>query len=349
MKIKTQRHLFTSRNGSTLLDAVLGLFVLGFLIVLVGTFISAREVNRRVLFRAQAAALADEQLNALRRLDVTTLGNQTNVAFKNVLYNAGDWNVVAQNSIGHTAPNALELTGSTITNAVSGRLLFPDGVYADATLEAKWRLASDSPASASFGYLFRSSDSANGYRLRVARTATDLDSSTGGTQNVYLERVINGMATRIDSRAATIAVDTWYSLRVTLSGSNISLHLDGTQLGSGPFQDTTFASGTAALLGWNGVHAYVDDVQTIATATQTWNFDADTELPAAWVRLSLNDLPNSTPNTFDDNGLLTLATFPIGSSTTTLKQATITIRWLANNTLQSYTTSGLLGRSGVGL
>lgn len=336
------------RSGSTLLDMVLSMFVLSFMVLLVGTLVSNRDTNRRTLQRAQAAALADEELNALRRLDVTALSNQTNVPFKSIVYNAGTWNVVANGTAGHSSPNALELRGSTIVGAVSGRLLFPAGVYADSTLEAKWHLAGDSPSAAAIGYLFRSTDSANGYRLRFARSTTDLDGSTNGTQNVLLEKLVSGTATPIDSRSASIAVDTWYALRVVLSGSNISLYLDGTQLGSGPFVDATYASGSAALLGWGGAHAYVDDAQTITTGAQTWNFDADTDLPAAWVRLSLNDLPDTTGNTFDDNGRLTLTTYPPGSGTTTLKLATIVVQWVASGSTQSYTASGLIGRGGVG-
>lgn len=339
---------FARHSGSTLLDMVLALFVLGVIIVLVSTFSAARETNRRVFFRAQAAALADEQLNALRRMDVTGLTNQTNGPFQGVVYNAGQWNVVANATAGHTSPNVLQLSSSTVSGAVSGRLLFPAGAYADGTVEAKWRLAADSPAAAAIGYLFRSNDSANGYRLRFARTGTDLDASTSGTQNVFLEKLIGGTSTKIDSRAASIAVDTWYALKIILSGSNISLYLDGTQLGSGSFSDATYSSGVTALLGWGGAHAYVDDVQTITSATSTWNFDGGLDLPAAWIRLGLNDLPDQT-STFDDNGLLTLATFPVGSTTATLKQATITVRWLSNGGLQSYSATGLLGRSGVGL
>ncbi len=348
MTPKRFQFLRRAHSGSTLLDMVLSMFVLSFMILLVGTLISSRETNRRTLFRAQAAALADEQLNALRRLDVAGLTNETNVPFKSILYNAGSWSVVANGTAGHTAPNVLTLAGSSITGAVSGRLLWPAGVYVDGTLEAKWRLISDSPAAAAFGYLFRSADSANGYRLRFARTATDLDGSTNGTQNVILEKLVNNTATKIDSRAATIAVDVWYTLKVIMSGSNISLYLDGTQLGSGPFVDATYTSGSAALLGWGGAHAYIDDVQTITTSALTWNFDADTNLPAAWVRLGLNDLPDNT-TLFDDNGLLTLATYPPGSSTTSLKLATVVVKWLASGSLQSYTATGLIGRGGVGL
>lgn len=349
-KMKQKHFQFFGHNhaGSTLLDMVLSLFVLSFMVLLVGTLLSSRDTNRRILQRAQAAALADEELNALRRLDVTTLTNQTNVSFKSVLYNAGSWNVVANGTAGHTSPNALELTGNAITGAVSGRLLFPAGVYADATLEAKWRLASDSPAAAGFGYIFRATDSANEYRLRFARTATDLDGSTSGTQNVVLDKVVSGTATTIDSRAATIAVDTWYDIKVILSGGNISVYLNGTQLGSGPFADATYASGSAALIGWGGAHLYADDVQTITGNTDAWNFDTDTNLPAAWVRLGLNDLPDNTSTTFDDNGLLTIATYPTGSATTSLKIATIVVSWLASGNVQSYTASGLIGRGGLG-
>lgn len=319
------------------------------MILLIGSFTTVRQANRQSTLRAQAAALADEELNALRRLDVTTLTNQTNGSFKNVLYNAGDWSVVANASAGHSSPNVVEIPGSTISGTISGRLLFPAGAYGDGTLEAKWRLATDSPANASFGYFFRATDSANGYRLRLARSSSDLDGSTGGTQNVLFEKVVNGTSTKIDSRLVTISVDTWYTLQVVLAGSNISIYLDGNQFGSGPFTDTTFTSGPAALITWNGAHAYVDDVETVTTSTQNWNFDAEITLPASWVRLGLNDIPDATPTIFDDNGLLTLSTFPVGSSTTTLKQATIVIRWTDRTITQSYTVTGLLGRSGVGL
>lgn len=335
-------------SGTTLLDTVLALFVLGFMVILVGTFAAARETNQRTLYRAQAAALADEQLNALRRLDVTSLTNQTDGAFKNALYNSGAWSVATHASAGHSAPNTVVLARSSISNT-SGRLLFPAGRYGNATFEAKMYLVNDSPANAAFGYLFRMTDSANGYRLRFARTGIDLDLNTGATQNVMLEKLINGTATRIDSRAATIAVDTWYTIRATTNGSDISLYLNGTQLGSGPFTDASHATGAAALLGWNGAHLLVDDVQTITTSTSNWNFDSSTDLPAAWIRFGLNDLPDNTPTVFDDNGTLTLSTFPVGSGTSSLKQATITIRWLSRNNLQTYTVSGLLGRSGVGL
>lgn len=346
--VRRQKNILrVERPGFGLVDTVVSLFVIGFLVLIFANLLTVRNVNRRILLRTQAAAIANEELSALKRMDISTLANQTNGAFKGTLYNAGAWQVAANGTAGHSAPNALELAGSSISGAVSGRLIFPAGAYGDGTLEAKWRLASDSPAAASFGYLFRSSDNANGYRLRVARTTTDLDGVTGGDQNVFLEKLVGGTATRIDSRAATISVDTWYTLKVVLSGSNISLYLDGNQLGSSPFSEATYASGSAALLGWSGAHAFVDDVQTITTGTQTWNFDANLNLPTAWVRLGLNDLPNATPNVFDDNGTLTIAAYP-NTNSTSFKQATITINWSSGNGTDSFTTTALIGRSRIG-
>ncbi len=345
MNIKKKHNYSSQHSGSTLLDAVLALFVLGFMIVLVGTFISARETNRRVLFRAQAAALADEQLNALRRLDVTTLSNQTDGAFKNTLYNAGHWRIAVDGD------QVLELVGATgFSGLISGRLLFPAGYYADATLQADWKIMADSPAGWAFGYSLRAIDEQNRYRLRIAATGTDLDGSIGGNQNLILEKLVSGAATKIHSAVTSVAIGTGttYTVKVVMLGSSIQMFINGNQQGVAP-SDSAFTGGQAALLGGGGIHAVIDDVQTIAATTETWNFEASLDLPAAWVRLGLNNLPDSTATTFDDNGLLTISTYPVGSSTTTLKQATITVRWLTNGGLQNYTTNGLLGRSGVGL
>jgi len=99
--------------GFTILDTVLALFVIATMVLLAGSFLGARNANRRVVFRTQAAALADEEINALRRLGFANLANQTNGGFRNVLYNAGGWNLVS----GGISGNALELPANTaITN-----------------------------------------------------------------------------------------------------------------------------------------------------------------------------------------------------------------------------------------
>lgn len=338
-------------RGYTLLEALTAIFVIGLTTLLLVPIITLRNNNQRVALRAQAATLADEALTALRELDVTSLANQTNGPLRHVLYNAGQWSVIADATDpgNHTAPNVLALAnpGGVVT-AESGRLQFPEGRYADATFDAKWNVLADSPADWAIGYLVRMGDRNNGYRFRLAATATDLDLSTGGTQNAVLEKIVSGTATILVSGSTTVTTSTWYRVVLTAIGSGLSVTVNGSPLFV--TTDATYTTGPAALLGWAGVHAEIDDIQTTTATTQTWNFDSPVTptLPAAWFRLGINDLPDTTPTTFDDNATLTLAAYPTVSSTT-LKQATVTITWTRKGQTNTYTTTGLIGRSGVGL
>src|SRR4029079_16459814 len=103
-----------------------------------------RTLNRRLLFRTQAAAIADEQLSVLKRYDLSSIPNQTNGPFLGMLYNAGGWTVVNETSSGHGGTSALDLAKATgFSNRVSGRLQFPAGSYSDATWQASVNFSSD--------------------------------------------------------------------------------------------------------------------------------------------------------------------------------------------------------------
>lgn len=345
-----------------MIDAILSLSMVTIIILIYAGLVSVHDLNRRVIFRAQAAAIADEEVNAIKRLDVSTLTDQTNGAFINVLYNAGNWGLTTDSanldgssnpcppptSGLHCGANVLQLSGSTGISGTSGRFLFPAGAYGDATLQASWKVFSDSPAGWGVGFLFRTQDNSNTYRLRVAATGTDLDPGTSGTQNFVLDKIVGGTSAVIFSKASvTFSTNTWNSLKVVLVGSSIKTYVNGNQQDSGALTDTAFTTGPAALLGWAGVHAEVDDVQTITTATSRWNFEGAAVLPAAWTRLGLNDLPDGTPKTFEDNGLLTIAPYP-NTNSTTLKKITINIQWKQAGSSASYTTSALVGKSSLG-
>lgn len=345
----------TRRAGFSLIEASISLVVVAMMIVIIGSLMSTRDANRRIAFRAQAAALADEQINALRRTGFGNLADQTAGAFKSVLYNAGTWRVIADASVGHSAPNVLELAGNAaVGNAVSGRLIWPAGQYASASLETKMNIRSDSPAGASAGLLLQAQDSANGYRLRIAPTGTDLDTGTSGTQNIWLEKVTAGTGAGLWSAASTVTISSnaWFTLRVELTPAanpTIRVYLNGNQQDSGTITDNIFSSGHVAFLGWRGVHLWADDVQTVVDGvTSGWTFDGSLDWPAAWVRLGLNDLPDATPNVFDDNGLLTLAPYP-QPATTNLKQVTVRVEWRDRGQTASYTSTSLIGKSELGL
>ncbi|MBI4092830.1 MAG: DUF1080 domain-containing protein [Candidatus Kerfeldbacteria bacterium] len=347
-----------SGAGFTLIEGIISLFVVSMMISLLVAIGNVRAANRRAVWRSKAAALADEAVNSLRRLDYATIANQTNGPLLNVLYNAGPWRIASDATGGssHSTPNVLEapLQSGFTTNQVSSRMLLPAGVYSDFTLQAEWKIQPDSPNTWSVGFLVRSRDVNNGYRLRLAQNdgsaQTDLDSGTAGIQNVLLEKIVSGTATTLKSVNATLSKNAWFTLALAATGSTFTISLNGISLGTAT--DTTFATGPAALVGWAGVHAYADDVKTVAAASCSsstcWDFEGAANLTASWIRLGLNDLPDNTPTTLDDNGKLTITSYPDPASIY-LKKATVTITWMVNGVTQSFSADTFIGKSEFGL
>jgi prepilin-type N-terminal cleavage/methylation domain-containing protein len=345
------------RSGFTLLESIISLAIIMVMVAIYAGFALTRSANRHVALRAQAAAIANEELNALRRLNVNTLIDGSG-AFRGVLYNAGNWSITqdsnnlsggdSENDGGHVGANVLELAGnSAITNAASGRMLYPAGAYGDGSIRTKFKVLNDSPNGWGIGLIFRASDTRNEYRVRVGITGANLD---GAGHNLVVERLVDGVVTVLDYKSVTCAVNTWYSLRVELASAapTIKVYLNGVQQYTNPIGDTTFTSGAAAVLGWGGVHAYIDNVKTVVGATTGfWTWDAGPDLPASWIRLGLNNLADGTPNTFDDNGGLTIATYPqVGSKF--LKKVTVTVSWAEHGQTKKYILESLIGRSTIG-
>ncbi len=351
MRNQLLKKLQRTRQGFSLVDIIASLFVMGVLILVAANLFTVRTVNRQQLYRTQAAAIANEELSTLKRYDVGSLPTQTNGSFLGLVYNAGTWSVVSDTSLGHGGVSALNLAGASGFSNVSGRLLLPAGSYGDATLQTAVLFASDTAAGTAAGLFFRASDSLNGYRLLVAPTGTDLDTSVAGQQNWILEKIVNGtvITPRIYSaNVAGILTNTWNTIKVIASSTSLKTYLNGNGVDSGSLIDSDFTDGSAALIGWKGVHAHFDDVTTtVASTVSSWGFEDATSLPTAWVRLGLNDLPNSTSTIFDDNGTLTIAAYP-NTNSTSLKKVTITVQWSGSGGNTSYTTSALIGSSKIG-
>lgn len=340
--MKIPRHFFArQRPALGLLDDIMSLMVVGILVVLFGSIITTRDINRRTSFRAEAAALADEEIGALHRLSLSAVPNQTNGAFINVLYNAGSWGLITDTGAGHSTPNIIELKGNaSFANTLSGRLLFPAGSYSTAAAQYAFKVLNDSPNGWGVGYVFWASDAKNGYRARLTSTTLYLEKMAGGT--------VTNLVTPVTG--LTVTTNTWHTLKLVMDSTaspEFQVFLDGTQLNTAALTDATYTSGPVAILGWGGAHLYVDDAQTtVGTTTATWNFDGSSALPPDWVRVGLNDLPDGSPTTFESNGLLTVAPYPTAGATN-LKQATVTVQWQGNG-LQSYTATTLLGNSTLG-
>lgn len=342
-------HCQRSRQGFTLIEVIVViLFVLILTSFLTG-MVTLRGINRYSAHRAQAAALVDEQVSALRRRDVTTLTNQTNGPPIGVLANAGDWRVATDTALplNHTIPNVVELPANGTSNE-AGRFLLPAGTYGPMTVAAKWLAVSDSPANWNVGLWLHATDSRNGYRVRVANAGVDLDTTAIGDQNVLLEKITQGAPTLLASgTAATVATSFWFTVSVATDATGlITVTVNG--FVSASETDTSFMSGPVALLGWGGVHAKVDDVTITTTGSENWNFDAETILPTGWTRFGVNDLDDATPTTFDDAIAVTIEGFP-DAGTTSLRRVTVRVTWLEGSTARNYTTVSYLGKSGLGL
>lgn len=354
--------------GWSLIDALLSIAVVALLGVLIAGLGALARSNTRAIRTISAAAVANDQLAAIQRLDITTVSDQTSGAPLNMVYNAGAWSVV-QDLTGvdsltpcpppslsqHCGANVLELPGSaSFANKESGRLQFPADTYGDTVLQASWKVVGDSPANWIFGLYFRMTDLRNGYRLRIGSSSVDFQAG-GAIQNVIMEKLTNGTASTlyISSGVVNVPTNTWMAFRLTMAGNSFTVTKDGAAFISTVTDGTNpFLLGRAALVGWNGVHARVDDVTTIdpsgcsGSPGVCWNFEAEDILPTAWSRFSVNDLPDVTPTTFDNNIAVTIEPWPVGA--TDLKRITVVVSWQDGSQIESETAVGYLRKSGIG-
>jgi alpha-L-rhamnosidase len=89
------------------------------------------------------------------------------------------------------------------------------------------------------GWVVRGQDASNGY-VFILNAADD----TGGTPNTLQELVLrNGTYTSVGNVAIpNLATNTWHTVKTAVSGSTITVSLDGTQIAS--LSNTTFGTGT---------------------------------------------------------------------------------------------------------
>lgn len=287
-------------RGLTLIETIIGISIVSVLIVTFGVSLLAAVYAQRIKLRNMAAALADEQMAALRAFDTSTLTEQADGAMTGVLFTQGTFTTVEDDTAPSLARafNAATSTSSGLTSVMP----LPENAYADFTLTAKLKANPGAPSGWRAGVLFRARDLNNHYRVTVSATA------------LTLERVSGGVTTVLYSDARSISPGTWQTLEVTASGSSIEVDLNGTSVTTQA--DATFSIGKAALAAWEGASVNFDDV---AIDGLTWNFDGTAlgEIHDDWLRFGLGDLPNGT-------GTLTIAT---PYSDASLKRYTTTISW----------------------
>ena len=254
--------------------------------------------------------MAQEELEAARALPLADLTVRANDSFINVFYNSGQAGAVSDDTA-VSLPNSLSLASSTDS---FGDILLPYNKMADLTVEANLKSADIAQKT---GIIFRARDNQNYYFFYIKN------------DRVGLEKNINGSITSLHTTLQSFSANTWYKIKITASGNNLSLYLNDNLLTT--IVDTSFASGYAALASYASL-SYFDNVAlTYNSQTDSWNFDdlAISSIPADWQRFGINDLPNG-------QGLLTISE-PYGVST--IKKIDVSIRWTERGVIKTVSLS----------
>ncbi len=285
-------------RGLTLIEIVIGIALVAMLVVAFAVSLLAAVYAQRIKLRNMAAALADEELAAVRVSTTSGLTAQTSGPILGTLFAQGVFSVVSDNTA-PSAGRALNAATSTMTSIMP----LPKDAYDDFTLTAKLKVNPGSPSNWKAGLLFRARDLNNRYEASLTSTALTLKKNVGG------------VTTTLYSDVRSIAQGSWQTLSVTESASSITVAVNGTNAVT--LNDASFMKGMAALAAWNGASVNFDDV---SIAGNSWNFDATTvgDLHADWLRFGFGDLPSGT-------GTLTIAT---PYSDTTFKTYTANISWI---------------------
>lgn len=275
--MKTSRAQAGSK-GMTLIEVVIGLMLVVAMVIVFGTSLTAAVFAETANQRHMAETLANQELATLQAVGASRIPVQTNGPLLGLIFSQGQWATVAD----ATAPSASNVyAGVSIASATTITAVYPlpQNAYADGLYSLKVKVPSPAPADWRVGLVFRATDLQNGYQLYLTST------------NLKLDRVVDGVATNLYSDARSISVDTWQTLAVTATASNLAISLNGTTAGT--VVDTAFSVGQAALAVWGGGAGHFDDIMAGST---TWNFDtATTEtVPDDWLRFGLANLPSGT-------------------------------------------------------
>ena len=321
MKILSARIRIIKRRqikprGITLIEILISLGILLIIILILATTINTMRLGRKIGFEEQAYRVASEELEIVQNLPASDLIDTINGNLKNTFYNQGGWKVIND----ATAPSsnnvlALDVTRSIAETGLSGALILPgNGDYSDFSFEAQIKLTTSISTSTLAGMIIRAKDAQNYYRLSIKNNL------------LSLEKIQNGATTILWSASQTFTANTWYKLKATSSGANLTLFLNDTQVGSA--SDNAFAQGKLGFFSGNGTKISIDNADITGTLANSWNFDADAvgALPSAFARFGLFDLP-------EGHGYLTIAnTFP---NISTLKTIIVRVTWLESNQTRS--------------
>lgn len=308
--------------GVTFVEIIVSIFLILIIILAFGTTMANIKLNHKIKLKNQALALASEEIETLRKKPFSGLTNRTNADFLDVAYNFGSWQVKTD-AAAPSEPNIYSALPLSDGNEITSLAVLPANTENNFTLEAKVR-AQPSPAGYAAGLAFRYQDINNYYRFVFYSSA------------IKLEKKLNGTVTVLFNNTQSFVDNNWYDLKVIASGSDISLYLNNTLLGT--INDTDFSGGCQALLGLNSAVLDFDNVSLIGQETRTWNFDADTpdNIAAGFERFGLNDLPGG-------EGRLTIEDY---SGKTNIKKVTARVSWQEDGSSKFVQISTIIGQYG---
>lgn len=284
------------------------------------SILTASVFLRRAQYNTQAAAFIQEELDSLRALPFASLVNRANGRFLGLSMTRGQWQVKTVTSP-PSGTKALELgNAQTAIVGETGLLVLPGNYTGNATVSAKVKVLSTSPAGWGAGIALRYLDAENHYRFRF---------SSGG---IAFDKVKNGAVTTLWSQSATYSTNTWYALEAVMSAGQFTLKRNGATITT--VTDADFVTGDAALIALSGALAQADDVAVTEAAATTWNFDADAVgiLPKTWQRMSVFDLPAGS-------GTLTIEDH---LGVPDIKKTTVTVSWNDGGATRSMSGSTLI-------
>jgi endoglucanase len=151
---------------------------------------------------------------------------------------SGTWSVQSAQYMGQA--------GSGSSLSVAG-----DSSWTDYTFQAKVNVTNNVNGNKDAGLVFRYTDPGNTYMILLKN-----NDKPGG--KIELIKYVNGVKTNLAFTSADIAADTFYTYKIVLSGSNISVYKDDVlQLTA---TDSSHASGKIGARTYANTRAYFDDV-----------------------------------------------------------------------------------------
>ncbi|MFH1366715.1 MAG: hypothetical protein ABIH38_01855 [Patescibacteria group bacterium] len=311
-----------NKNGVGLIEALISILVVSTLVIIFSNISYFLKVSTSCKNMIHAYELAQEEIESLRHFSFDKLTNRTDADFLNIAYNLGTWQV-ADDSTNYI----YELKSPGVVSGITGLALLPLGDDDNFILETNIKVRADSPAGWQTGFFFRYQDKNNNYRLSFS------------PNSLTLVKKVEGAETTLYTSAPATAFDIWYTYKLETSANTLKIYRNTVLLTT--VTDSSFTSGKIALLGFNGVHAYFDDIKINSTLVTNGDFSLGPlgQTADGWERLGLNDLPSGqTKLTIQDYG---------GSAD--VKEIIAKIQWQDNNRTRQVSLTTLISKYGVHL